>query len=75
MHQRLPHAAKEDGFRSGKNRIIHHARKGRRVEIPEVLADPAVPKAHLAAEIAAGGGLHVQFSNRLFHIHLKHVVI
>ena len=67
MHQRLPHAAEKDGFRCGKNGIVHHAGEDRRVEIAEAFADPAVPKAHLAPEIAAGGRLHIEFLDCLFH--------
>ena len=69
MHQRLPHAAEEDGFCSGQNRIVHHARENRRFQIAEALADPTVPEAHLAPEIAAGGNLYIQFSNPFFRIH------
>ena len=71
MDQRLAHAAEEDGPGFRQHGIVQQAREDRRVQIAHALADPAVAKAHLAGQIAAGGGLHVEFSDSFFHVILS----
>ena len=71
MHQRFSHAAEENGPGIPQDRILHQARKGRRVEIAKAFADPAVPEAHLAPKITAGGYLHIQFLNLVVHVALN----
>ena len=68
VDQRLAHAAEENGLGLFQRRVVHHPRENRRIEIAEALPDPAVAKAHLAGKIAAGGCLHIQFSDQIFHL-------